>query len=229
MANKIIKQTELSHCYDSCSYNPAPIPEPEVDKAKAISELSAVDLRKLINRLRDEQNAEDIIRSLRRSAGEKDTYENPAKIDTTTPINQLYHHGILGQKWGVRRFQNEDGTRTPAGKKQDASREVEKSEDHIRSRENKEKSPDGLSNDELKKLNERLQLEATYKNLTTEKTQVAQSFVKKALKDAAGQALTEFSKGVFLGAAKTLVKEVSPSFAETAFSIKPPQPPKKKE
>ncbi len=30
---------------------------------------------------------------------------------------QLYHHGIKGQKWGVRRFQNKDGTRTPAGKK----------------------------------------------------------------------------------------------------------------
>ena len=29
----------------------------------------------------------------------------------------LKHHGIKGQKWGVRRFQNPDGTRTAAGKK----------------------------------------------------------------------------------------------------------------
>lgn len=29
----------------------------------------------------------------------------------------LVHHGILGQKWGVRRFQNEDGSLTEAGKK----------------------------------------------------------------------------------------------------------------
>lgn len=29
---------------------------------------------------------------------------------------ELYHHGIKGQKWGVRRFQNADGTLTSAGK-----------------------------------------------------------------------------------------------------------------
>lgn len=34
------------------------------------------------------------------------------------PISpELTHHGIKGQKWGVRRFQNEDGTLTSAGKK----------------------------------------------------------------------------------------------------------------
>ena len=31
--------------------------------------------------------------------------------------NELYHHGIKGQKWGVRRFQNADGSLKPAGEK----------------------------------------------------------------------------------------------------------------
>jgi hypothetical protein len=114
-------------------------------------------------------------------------------------------------------FQNPDGTRTDAGKKRDGYHDVKESEDHIRSREHKRRATEGLSNEELRKLNERLQLEATYKNLTAEKIQKSESFVKAAIKSAGSQALTEFAKGVFLGSAKLLVKNLSPDFAAAAF------------
>ena len=34
-------------------------------------------------------------------------------------MNETYlvHHGIKGMKWGVRRYRNEDGSLTPAGKR----------------------------------------------------------------------------------------------------------------
>ena len=44
--------------------------------------------------------------------------------------NELYRHGILGQRWGVRRFQNPDGTRTTAGKKRERESD-EGSKKHI--------------------------------------------------------------------------------------------------
>ena len=41
---------------------------------------------------------------------EKQTYSA-----VVNDFNYFAHHGIKGQKWGVRRFQNEDGSYTPAG------------------------------------------------------------------------------------------------------------------
>jgi hypothetical protein len=213
MANKIIK-----HYYDEVSYRPVSPPDPpEPDKTKSISELSRKELWDMLSRLRDETEVQRIIRDLKRNSGERDTLDKPFEIDTKTPINQLYHYGIKNQKWGVRRFQNEDGTRTALGKKRERE-DFDASDDHKNSRSAKAKSPKGLSNDELKKLNERLKLEEEYKRLT--KVEKSESWVKEAMQSAGKQALTDFTKGIALGAAKSLVKEISPEFADIAFGIK---------
>ena len=42
-------------------------------------------------------------------------------------MSELYHHGIKGQKWGVRRYQNKDGSLTELGKQRLRSRATDMS------------------------------------------------------------------------------------------------------
>ena len=46
-------------------------------------------------------------------------------------MDYLFHHGIKGQKWGVRRFENADGTLTEEGKKRYSALRTRKDVEHI--------------------------------------------------------------------------------------------------
>ena len=73
--------------------------------------------------------------------------------------DELIHFGIKGMKWGIRRYQNKDGTYTNAGKKRRGS------EDYENAREYKKRGIKNLSSKELQQLVNRQNLEKQYKDL----------------------------------------------------------------
>lgn len=74
--------------------------------------------------------------------------------------DELYHYGVKGMKWGVRRRIDKKGTRQKRG-----SRTDDWSEDARVASSLQKKSVKQMTNAELKRLNERQQLEQNYSRL----------------------------------------------------------------
>ena len=78
----------------------------------------------------------------------------------------LVHHGILGMKWGVRRYQNKDGSLTSAGKKRYSNNDDIKEAPQKNTEEPKKKSVKDMSDEELRREVNRMQLEQNYLRMT---------------------------------------------------------------
>lgn len=97
----------------------------------------------------------------------------------------LSHHGILGQKWGVRRYQNSDGTLTSAGKKRLSNKkEPSKAQVYKEKTEaykSRMKQIKTMSDQELSNRLSRLEKEKKIRELDYEETYPGRKFAKDVL------------------------------------------------
>ena len=134
------------------------------DKSVTIKGATDKELNDLLVRLRKECEVQNLVAELKRKSmpnvpmcNEEFSYSRP-EISTDKPIESLYHYGVPGMRWGVRR-------RRGAGGRDDEKKKQPASEDHMQARIMRAKGARALSTKELKDFTQRIQLEKQFKDL----------------------------------------------------------------
>lgn len=115
--------------------------------------------------------------------------------------NYLMHHGIKGQRWGVRRYQNADGSLTSAGLKR-AKKDAKKNAKYNL------KNRSVISDEQLSKSIKRMENEKRLKRATEENLKPKRSAVKKFISSNGKKIVGATSVGVGIYASKKIVSKI---------------------
>lgn len=124
-------------------------------------------------------------------------------------MSELYHYGILGMKWGVRRTPEQLGHRREKAEKV-RNHIVRSSGSRTSSTLSKARKEDinKLSNQQLKDYNERLNLERNFADLTKGNVGKAKDWVAKTI-----------FTGIIVGTVSQVTKQLVQSWLKTQFGI----------
>lgn len=161
----------------------------------------------------------------------------------------LTHHGIKGQKWGIRRFQQKDGSLTQAGRKRYGSSTYEawvenrkkKAQERAKARAASEaakrereeakrkekvanayrkKSAGEMTDEELTSAINRARLEDAYRQLRPEQVSAGKAFAKKLLNEAVIPAAVTAGKNWLTKMSESLLKKVLPEEISELAALK---------
>lgn len=129
--------------------------------------------------------------------------------------NVLVHYGVRGQKWGIRRFQNKDGSLTSAGKKRYSDDAKDEKTEKVSSKKDRGRMTDA----ELSRRIARLEKETKLKDLEAKNRDNGEAYAKEILKDIGKRVIVTAATGAILYGGKVLVDHGSFNVGDLADAV----------